>query len=186
MNQSERKARKPIRKGRHLELHVQVLGLLALLHEPETESLEVDLMLGLLDDLPEQGPRGPQVVIFVGQQVLEHHGQELARDRPCGVLWTGAIQDRYPCHQPMSSSKPAISASQPSKKPSPDLFQENARPGSPRHKQVGQCGKGLWQTSQACPWASRVSPPWLSSLRAETASDFTCLATGSWKPVPVN
>jgi hypothetical protein len=31
-------------------------------------------VLGLLDDLPQQGPRGAEVVILVGQQVLEHHG----------------------------------------------------------------------------------------------------------------
>lgn len=40
----------------HLKFHFQVLGLLALLHEPQAESLEVDLMLGLLDDLSQQSP----------------------------------------------------------------------------------------------------------------------------------
>lgn len=64
-------------RGGHLELHVQVLGLPALLHEPETEGLEVDLMLRLLDNLTQQSSRRPQVVILVGQQVLEHHGQKL-------------------------------------------------------------------------------------------------------------
>lgn len=62
------------RVARHLKFHLQVLRLLALLHEPQAEGLEVDLVLGLLDDLPQQGPGGTEVVILVGQQVLEHHG----------------------------------------------------------------------------------------------------------------
>lgn len=71
----------------HLELHVQVLWLPALLHKPEAEGLEVNLVLGLLDNLPEQGPRGPQVVVLVGQQVLEHHGQELGQRDHAGSSW---------------------------------------------------------------------------------------------------
>jgi hypothetical protein len=34
-------------------------------------------MLRLLDNLTQQSSRRPQVVILVGQQVLEHHGQKL-------------------------------------------------------------------------------------------------------------
>lgn len=35
----------------HFKFHVSIRGLLPLLHEAQTERLEVDLMLGLLDDL---------------------------------------------------------------------------------------------------------------------------------------
>lgn len=54
-------------EGAHFKLHVSIRGLLPLLHEAQTERLEVDLMLGLLDDLSEQGTRCSQVIILVGQ-----------------------------------------------------------------------------------------------------------------------
>lgn len=53
--------------GPHLELHFGVLRLLPLLHESQAEGLEVDLVLGLLDDLPQESPGCSQIVIFVGQ-----------------------------------------------------------------------------------------------------------------------
>ena len=61
----------------HLELQVYIDGLLPLLHQAQTEGLEVDLVLGLFDDLPQQSPRGSEVIVLVSQQVLEHHGKEL-------------------------------------------------------------------------------------------------------------
>lgn len=49
----------------HLKLHVYIGGLFSLLHEAQAKGLEVDLMLGLLDDLPQQGTRCSQIIIFV-------------------------------------------------------------------------------------------------------------------------
>lgn len=73
----------------YFELHVHIGGLLSLLHQTQAKGLEVDLMLGLFDDLSEQGSGGTEVVILISQQVLEHHGQELdtgwekGRERAC-------------------------------------------------------------------------------------------------------
>lgn len=43
-------------RGWYLELHLCIQGLLPLLHETQAEGLEVDLMLCLFDDLPQQSP----------------------------------------------------------------------------------------------------------------------------------
>ena len=49
------------------ELHFHIGGLLSLLHQTQAERLEVDLVLGLLDNLSEQSSGGTQVVVFIGQ-----------------------------------------------------------------------------------------------------------------------
>lgn len=38
-------------------------------------------MLGLLDDLSQQSSGGTEVIVLIGQQVLEHHRQELKTQR---------------------------------------------------------------------------------------------------------
>lgn len=34
-------------------------------------------MLGLFDDFSQQSSRGTEVIVLIGQQILEHHRQEL-------------------------------------------------------------------------------------------------------------
>lgn len=38
-------------------------------------------MLGLFDDLSQQSSGGSEVIILIGEQVLEHHRQELQTQR---------------------------------------------------------------------------------------------------------
>lgn len=42
-------------------------------------------MLGLFDDLSQQSSRGTEVVVLIGQQVLEHHRQELQTEQKKGT-----------------------------------------------------------------------------------------------------
>lgn len=65
------------RRSAHFKLHFYISCLLSLLHEAQTKGLEVDLMFGLFNDFSKQGTGSTQVIVLVGQQVLEYHGQKL-------------------------------------------------------------------------------------------------------------